>query len=287
IGDLPFYINHDSADVWANPHFFSLLQDGAIYKMAGVPPDYFSADGQLWGMPVYNWEALQKDGFKWWLNRIAKNLEWFNLLRLDHFRAFYNFWEVDASESTAVNGKWNFAPGAELLQLLSKSFPEMPFIAEDLGDVQQEVFKLRDEFSLPGMKVLQFAFGADMPVSPHILHHHSPNFIVYTGTHDNNTTRGWYNQDLSSAGKTRLNRYFSQVVSEEQIAALLIKAAYASVAKIAIIPIQDLLNLGGDCRTNIPGTAKDNWSFKILFDSCNSELASQLRHSVTLYNRNA
>ncbi|HTN19444.1 MAG TPA: malto-oligosyltrehalose synthase [Pelobium sp.] len=285
IGDLPFYVNHDSSDVWANPTLFSLNEDGSIDKTAGVPPDYFSAYGQLWNMPVYNWEAMAKDEYKWWINRIGKNLSWFNLLRLDHFRAFYNYWQVNGTESTAVNGEWRMAPGLDFLNEVKAKFPEMPFIAEDLGDVSSEIFDLRDEFDLAGMKVLQFAFGEDMPVSAYIPHQHSANFIVYTGTHDNNTIKGWFKNDLTESGKKRLSAYLNKNVDEHNVADSLIKMAYASVAKTAIIPIQDILNLDEDSRMNIPGKASDNWSFRILPDQCNSNCAQQLRLITEVYGR--
>lgn len=285
IGDLPFYVNHDSSDVWANPKLFSLRPDGSIDKMAGVPPDYFSAEGQLWGMPVYNWSVMEDCGYHWWLNRIRKNLSWFNLLRLDHFRAFYNYWEVEATEKTAVNGEWHLGPAAKLLNKIKAEFPEMPFIAEDLGAVTEEVFDLRDDFGLAGMKVLQFAFNEEMPFSAHIPHQHATNFIVYTATHDNNTTKGWFKNGLQEKDKERLNEYLGQTVDENTVSQKLIKTAYASVAKTAIIPIQDILNLDEHSRTNIPGTATNNWGFRILQDRLSNDLATHLNFLISIYGR--
>ncbi len=263
IGDLPFYVNHNSSDVWAHQHIFKLDADGAIAGIAGVPPDYFSADGQLWGMPVYKWPVLKKQYYAWWMLRLSQNMRWFNLLRLDHFRAFYDYWEVPGGERTAVNGCWCSGPGADFFKAVEAEFPHLPFIAEDLGQVSPEIFHLRDEFKLPGMKVLQFAFGADMAGSTHIPHQYERNFVVYTGTHDNNTTKGWFKNDLDEKGKEHLSAYFNRELKEEEVAGALIRAAYASVAKIVIIPIQDILNLDQEHRSNTPGTTAGNWVFRL------------------------
>jgi 4-alpha-glucanotransferase len=192
LGDLPFYMSYDSADVWAHPEIFKLTKEGAIAGVAGVPPDYFNEDGQLWGMPVYRWDVMEEQEFSWWVSRIRKNLEIADVLRLDHFRAFSTFWEVPANSKTAKKGKWKRAPGKKLFKKLQQEFESLPFVAEDLGDISEDVYQLRDFFKLHGMKVLQFAFGKTMPESDHIPHNFSSRFFAYTGTHDNNTTLGWF-----------------------------------------------------------------------------------------------
>ncbi|CAA9485755.1 MAG: GH77 [uncultured Segetibacter sp.] len=194
-GDLPFYISYDSVDVWSHPHLFSLDKEGNMIGMAGVPPDAFSDDGQLWGMPVFLWDVLKKHHYDWWIERFKKNMELFDLLRLDHFRAFADYWEVPAKEKTARNGKWKPGPGADFFKAVKKALGDLPFIAEDLGEINDPVYELRDEFSFPGMKVLMFAFGDEMPKNPYVPHNYSENFVAYTGTHDNNTIRGWYRQE--------------------------------------------------------------------------------------------
>ncbi|MCD0489742.1 malto-oligosyltrehalose synthase [Pedobacter sp. MC2016-14] len=260
-GDLPFYVGHDSADVWANPNLFKLDGDGQAAGIAGVPPDYFNAEGQLWGMPVYNWEALKSTGYKWWLERIAMNLKLYDLLRLDHFRAFVDYWEVAATELTAKNGSWKAGPGTEFFRLLKTRFPQLPFVAEDLGEINTDVYLLRDEFALPGMKVLQFAFGEDIASSVHIPYHYeSVNFVAYTGTHDNNTTVGWYKNDLDKDGRQRLKLYAGKV-NRYNVHEVLIKTAMASCARLVMIPIQDLLGLSEQSRMNIPASNAGNWSW--------------------------
>src|SRR4029078_958503 len=192
IGDMPFYVSYDSSDVWANKEIFALDENGNRTGIAGVPPDAFSADGQLWGMPVFKWDVLKERNYDWWIERLKKNIELFDIVRLDHFRAFDEYWEVRPDAATAKHGQWKPCPGKDFFETVQKELGQLPFIAEDLGEITPSVYQLRDAFGLPGMKVLQFAFGDDMPRSPHINHHHDQNFIVYTGTHDNNTTAGWY-----------------------------------------------------------------------------------------------
>lgn len=261
-GDLPFYVSYDSADVWANPQLFSLDEQGQMLQVAGVPPDYFNANGQLWGMPVFCWDELKRTEYKWWINRIKKNLQYFDLLRLDHFRAFSSYWAVPANETTAINGVWEQAPGKDFLQSLKNELSTLPFVAEDLGDINDAVYALRDEFNLPGMKVLQFAFGDDLANSPHIPHNYSENFIIYTGTHDNNTTRGWYDDETNKIVRKQINNYTGKTDSRK-IAKVFIKTALASVAKMAIIPMQDWLNLGKDARMNTPASIENNWQWKL------------------------
>jgi malto-oligosyltrehalose synthase/4-alpha-glucanotransferase len=284
IGDLPIYVSYDSADVWSNREIFSIDEHGNAIGVAGVPPDAFSSDGQLWGMPVFNWDVLKERNYDWWLTRIKRNRELFDIIRIDHFRAFAAYWDVPAAESTARNGEWKQGPGSDFFAVVKNTFGELPFIAEDLGDVDDTVFNLRDEFSLPGMKVLQFAFGNDMPQSVHIPHNHSKNFIVYTGTHDNNTTRGWY-KDADAHTKQMLDQYAGKQVSEEEAHWVLARMAYASVAGTVILPMQDILNLDESARMNIPASADNNWAWRLIPGQLNKEAEEKLNHLVQMYNR--
>ncbi|GAB3699698.1 hypothetical protein GCM10027592_26020 [Spirosoma flavus] len=284
-GDLPFYVSYDSVDVWANPELFSIDKDGQLTSVAGVPPDYFNADGQLWGMPVYRWDVLKKQNYSWWVERLRKNIERYDLLRLDHFRAFADFWEVPADQSTAVNGSWQPGPGADLFTVLKKELGELPFVAEDLGKIDHAVYELRDEFELPGMAVLQFAYGKDMPQSVNNLHNHKPNVIAYTGTHDNNTARGWYRQDEKHKQSRQLERYVGFSVTEENIHLILIRMAYASVAQTTILPIQDVLNLDETARLNNPAQSGTNWTWRLQPDQLTPAIEEQLREWTEVYNR--
>lgn len=285
IGDLPFYVNYNSADVWANPEVFSVDQDGKMIGVAGVPPDYFSEDGQLWGMPVFRWDKLKSQNYKWWIQRIKKNLELYDLVRLDHFRAFADFWEVPANESTAKNGKWQVGPGLDFFDKLKAELKDLPFIAEDLGEITEEVYALRDEFDLPGMKVLQFAFGNDVADSPHIPHHHHNHYFAYSGTHDNNTTKGWYRLDADINIKSNLDVYTGQEVTEHNIHEVINRFAYASVAKTAIVPMQDLLGLDETARMNTPGSVDDNWQWQMLPDAITSELKEKMKKQMEVFGR--
>jgi len=285
LGDIPIYVGHDAADVWANSDLFSLTEKGEIACMAGVPPDYFNADGQKWGMPVFRWENHLKENFNWWLTRIKQNLALYDLVRLDHFRAFIAYWQIPVTAETAAEGKWVDAAGAALFKHLQHAFPAMPFVAEDLGDIDAAVYALRDEYQLAGMKVLQFAFGDDMAQSLHIPHHYENNFVVYTGTHDNNTTVGWFKEDLNGASRRRLQFYLSSTVYAKNVADLLIKAAYASVADTAIIPMQDVLSLGKKHRMNTPSSTRGNWSWRMLPAAFNKQTQARLKMYAKGYDR--
>lgn len=263
-GDLPFYVGHDSADVWANTALFNLKPDGEINGVAGVPPDYFNEDGQLWGMPVYEWGKLKKTGYKWWLARIHKNMELYDLLRLDHFRAFSAYWEVEAGAANAVKGSWKSGPGADFFTVLKKEFPELPFIAEDLGEITEDVYTLRDEFKLMGMKVLQFAFGEDMDVSEHIPYRfQSADFVVYTGTHDNDTTVGWYRQEAGKTERRNLNRYAGKSINKANVHQFLTQSGYSSIARLVILPMQDILGMDTKARMNKPASIERNWEWRL------------------------
>ncbi|KGE13051.1 malto-oligosyltrehalose synthase [Sphingobacterium deserti] len=285
LGDIPIYVGHDSADVWANRHLFALDNNGQIKEMAGVPPDYFNADGQQWGMPVFRWANHKKEGFQWWVARVKQNLALFDQVRLDHFRAFAAYWSIPASAETAAEGEWKTGPGRDLFNRLKSAFGEMPFIAEDLGDIDDEVYALRDKYGLAGMKVLQFAFGDDLPQSPHIPHHYRKNFVVYTGTHDNNTTVGWFKADIDQNSRSRLQAYLSSTVYAKNVADLLTKVAYGSVANTVIIPMQDVLSLGKKHRMNTPSSTVSNWSWRMLPNAFKQPKIQQLKLYATLYDR--
>ncbi|MFD1256029.1 malto-oligosyltrehalose synthase [Mucilaginibacter terrae] len=284
-GDLPFYVSHDSVDVWANPDSFYLDNEGQMTGIAGVPPDYFNADGQLWGMPVYRWEVMKARGYDWWIGRLRKNMQLFDLLRLDHFRAFSAYWEVPAGDDTAKNGRWKPGPGSDFFRAIKIALGHLPFIAEDLGDINAPVFELRDEFEFPGMKVLQFAFGDELPDSLYIPHNYQENYLVYTGTHDNNTTVGWFNQDTSKQVRKQIEQYTGQSVKTKNIHDVLSRVAYASTAKIAILPMQDVLGLDETARMNNPASAKNNWDWRLAKQYLTADIEEKLLEWVKLYNR--
>jgi 4-alpha-glucanotransferase len=284
-GDLPFYVSYDSADVWSHPDIFSLDKKGRMLGVAGVPPDYFNSDGQLWGMPTFQWNELKNRGYDWWINRIKKNLEMYDLLRLDHFRAFANYWEVPSTHTTAVRGRWKNGPGGNFFKALQRTFKQLPFVAEDLGDIDQSVHDLRDQFDLPGMKILQFAFNNTMPESSYIPHNFTTEFLVYTGTHDNNTTRGWYRQNTSPIERKNISAYAGKVVTEKNVHEFLMRLAYGSVANTAIIPMQDILGLDERSRMNTPASTKNNWLWRIQTGALTNDLARHLKGLTTLYNR--
>ncbi|MBC7450613.1 MAG: 4-alpha-glucanotransferase, partial [Cytophagales bacterium] len=273
IGDMPFYVGYDSSDVWQYPEYFKLDKDKKPLKVAGVPPDYFSETGQLWGMPVFNWKNLKKDDYSWWLKRVHHNIDMFGVVRLDHFRAFAACWEVDASEHTAMNGSWVKSPGMDFFKHLKKKYEHLPLIAEDLGEIDQPVRDLMDKFNLPGMKVLQFGFGKDMPVSIHIPHHHIHNSIAYTGTHDNNTLLGWFEHDLKEGEKGRIAEYFGREEDAAFISDDFIRITLQSVAQLAIFPLQDLMGLGEEAIMNRPSTMHGNWAWRFTDEMLTPDLS--------------
>jgi 4-alpha-glucanotransferase len=284
VGDVPFYVSYDSSDVWANQEIFSLYPNGKLKGVAGVPPDYFNNNGQLWGMPVFNWSALKKKKYDWWISRIKKNLQMYDLVRLDHFRAFSAYWEVPAKAKTARRGKWKPGPGADFFQAVKRKFARMPFIAEDLGDIDNKVLALRDKFLLPGMKVLQFGFGGNMATSEYIPHNHGENFVVYTGTHDNNTTKGWFRLDAGTTERSNLAAYLGKKVNAKNVDTEMIRLAYSSVSKVAIIPMQDLLGLDERARMNRPASVDGNWRWRMERVDL-TRVGKSLIHLTTLYNR--
>lgn len=284
-GDLPFYVNYDSADVWSHPDLFAIDKKGKIKAIAGVPPDYFNANGQLWGMPVFNWEKLEETGYEWWIARIKKNMELFDTLRLDHFRAFFDYWEVPGKAETAKEGVWKEGPGSGIFEAFKQVLGDLPFIAEDLGDISDGVYRLRDEQGMPGMKVLQFAFGDDLPKSPHAPHNYTPHYIAYTGTHDNNTTVGWYRKDINEESRQRINEYTGSKTSEKNIHQVMSRLAYASVADMVILPMQDVLGLNEKSRMNQPATTGINWQWRLLKKQLDQKHAEWLKGLVLLYGR--
>ncbi len=281
LGDLPIFVAEDSADVWANPELFYLDEQGRTTLVAGVPPDYFSTTGQRWGNPLYRWEEMEKDNFAWWQTRFHWNLELFDLLRVDHFRGFSTCWAIPATEATAENGSWMEAPGEQLFALLKRKLGDLPIVAEDLGEITPEVEQLRDQFNFPGMKILQFAFdsGADNPYLPA---NHLPNSVVYTGTHDNNTTLGWWDA-LDATAQQRVRDFLQNPC--ENMPWTLIETALASCANLAIIPLQDILSLPATARMNIPGTATGNWQWRFQAEDITAQISDQLKELTQLYGR--
>jgi 4-alpha-glucanotransferase len=280
-GDMPIYVAADSADIWAGRELFSTDAEGKLDFVAGVPPDYFSANGQRWGNPLYRWDRIQADDFRWWLDRFRTQLLLFDIIRLDHFRGFEKYWEVPSSEATAINGRWVEAPGDALFGRMRETFGDLPLVAEDLGTITTEVDALRRRFDLPGMKILQFAFD-DGPDNPYLPHNHVPQSVVYTGTHDNNTTLGWY-QERDEHARHKVNEYLGN--PSEDMPWPLIRMALASVARLAILPMQDILALGNGHRMNLPGTTENNWNWKFDWSQVASDLAARLQRMIHLYGR--
>lgn len=272
-GDMPIYVHLESADVWANQSQFNLDATGHPLTVTGVPPDYFSAEGQLWGNPQYNWAEMQDSGFAWWSQRFNSAALHFDIVRIDHFRALDAYWEIPASATSAREGKWVAAPGRALLSLVREHHPDLCLVAENLGTISAEVEALRRDFGLPGMLILQFAFDGN-PDNPYLLHRHSPGDIVYTGTHDNDTTLGWF-ESLDAATQERVYQYFNR--PDESMPWLLIRQAMLSAANTAIIPWQDYLGLDGRHRMNTPGTLVGNWQWRFKWDQVPQDIAARIR----------
>lgn len=281
-GDMPIFVAHDSAEVWARPEMFLLDETGHPTEVAGVPPDYFSETGQRWGNPLYNWEHIQEDGFSFWIDRMKTKLQLFDLIRIDHFRGFEAYWAIPAEEEYAINGQWVKAPGDELFDVLHEIYDPLPLVAEDLGIITSEVTALREKFGLPGMKILQFAFSGDAD-NPYLPAMHEENSIVYTGTHDNDTTVGWFNE-LDDRGRKLVDEIIGPMDGEMPWP--LIQTALASNSKIAIIPMQDLLALDSKDRMNVPGTTEGNWRWRFQWTQVEPELAQNLKTLITQHHRN-
>ncbi|MEG4288433.1 4-alpha-glucanotransferase [Microcoleus sp. C2C3] len=275
IGDIPIYVAHDSADVWSHREIFCLDEaSGEPALMAGVPPDYFSSTGQLWGNPVYNWEKLQASNFEWWVERFEAIFAYVDVTRIDHFRGFDAYWAVERGQETAMYGEWIKAPGTALLDLINQKFGDLPIIAEDLGVITPEVVALRDRYEFPGMKILQFAFGAG-PGDPFLPFNYDRNCVVYTGTHDNDTTVGWFNQ-LSNYERDEVLRYLG-CIDPQGIHWSLIRMGWMSIANMAIVPFQDLLGLDTDARMNFPGKPEGNWGWRYRPEALNREVGDRLK----------
>lgn len=277
MGDMAIFVSYDSSDVWANRDLFELDEQGLPTAVSGVPPDYFSATGQRWGNPLYRWRYLEQHGFDWWVQRVKRQLELYDLLRLDHFRGFEAYWRIPANEETALNGEWVEAPGHSLFDRLKAALGgSLPLIAEDLGVITDKVEKLRTDFEMPGMRVLQFGF-AGRGAHLHLPHKYVPNMVVYTGTHDNNTTLGWW-REAGDLDRSSLLTYLGPLAHENDVVWAMIRAAERSVAAICLIPIQDLLHLGSEGRMNTPSVPQDNWTWRMRLDALHPDIALQLRH---------
>jgi 4-alpha-glucanotransferase len=285
VGDLPIYVTHDSADVWAHPELFKLDGDGRPYLVAGVPPDYFSATGQRWGNPVYDWAANAAEGYAWWLSRLAHNLALCDVVRLDHFRGFSAYWEIPAEELTAVKGEWVEGPGEHFFRAVARRFPDLPFIAEDLGVITPEVTALRRAFGLPGMHVLMFGLGADAGESTNALHHHERVGVAYSGTHDNNTALGWFASETGGDDAARFAAYLGHPLTGDNAAAELVRLALLSPARTAILPMQDVLGLDGSARMNVPASENGNWGWRMGAGAATPEAAAALRRKAELFGR--
>jgi 4-alpha-glucanotransferase len=292
VGDIPIFVAHDSADVWTNPDQFKLNEDGSPIVVAGVPPDYFSATGQLWGNPLYNWDRMRADGFKWWIERVHATLQTVDVVRIDHFRGFAACWEIPAGDKTAERGSWVAAPGRELFTAIRKALGELPIIAEDLGVITPDVEALRDDFGFPGMRILQFAFSSDA-TNQDLPHNYHANVVVYTGTHDNDTTVGWFSS-VAGEGSTRTEEKVEDEralcknylnTDGKEIHWDFIRAVLQTVANTAVVPLQDLLGLGNEARMNLPNSTEGNWSWRFNAEALTDELAHLLRGLTELYGR--
>lgn len=285
IGDIPIYVAHDSVDVWSHPDIFCLDQKSSnAAGMAGVPPDYFSATGQLWGNPVYLWKKLKERKFDWWIKRLEALLEYVDIIRIDHFRGFESFWQVKMGENNAIKGKWVKVPGEDFFNVVNEKLGKLPIVAEDLGVITPEVEALRDKFEFPGMKVLHFAFGSGSGNGYLPFNYYSRNCIVYTGTHDNDTTVGWF-EKLSDNERAGLLAYLGTDPSPDGIHWDLIRLALSSVANQAIIPLQDVLGLGSEARMNVPGKAEGNWGWRYRHNALTDEVKMLLKKMTNTYGR--
>ncbi|XP_022154165.1 4-alpha-glucanotransferase, chloroplastic/amyloplastic isoform X2 [Momordica charantia] len=285
MGDMPIYVGYQSADVWANKKQFLLNKKGFPVLVSGVPPDAFSETGQLWGSPLYDWKAMEKDGFSWWIRRIKRAQNLYDEFRIDHFRGFAGYWAVPSEAKIAMNGRWKAGPGKSLFDSISRAVGKINIIAEDLGVITEDVVRLRKSIGAPGMAVLQFGFGSDS-TNPHLPHNQEPNQVVYTGTHDNDTIRGWWD-NLNEGEKSNVLKYLS-ITEEDDIPWALVRTGLSSVAQTAIIPLQDVLGLGSSARMNIPATQFGNWRWRIpnslSFESLETE-ATKLKDLLSLYGR--
>lgn len=285
IGDLPIYVNYDSADVWSNPDIFKLDEKKRPTAVGGVPPDYFSETGQLWGNPVYRWDVLKEGGYDWWLQRIERKLKLYDFMRIDHFRGLVGYWEVPAGEKTAVKGKWVKGPGGDLFKKIVERFRNLPVIAEDLGTITPDVWETMDRFGIPGMRVLFFAFGPDFPKGRYLPHNYVRNCVVYTTTHDTNTLRGWFENEASPEVKDNIFKYIGRQIPVQEIHLALMEVAMMSVADVAVIPMQDLLGLGEEARMNRPAESEGNWLWRLLPEQLTPPVAELLKKMTETHER--
>ncbi len=283
IGDIPIFVAADSADAWSHPELFYFDAAGQPKVVAGVPPDYFSATGQLWGNPLYNWRAHRRSGYAWWIERFKATLNLVDIIRLDHFRGFAGYWEIPAGKPTAEVGRWVTGPGADFFTAIQQALHGLPLIAEDLGEITSDVIELRERFHLPGMKVFQFAFASDAD-DPFLPHNYPTNCVAYTGTHDNDTTIGWY-QTAPEVERDFCRRYLAR--SGQDVAWDMIRGVWSSVAAMTLAPMQDFLRLGGEARMNFPGRPSGNWTWRLSPNALSPELGNQIRELNHLYGRNA
>ncbi|PJF21915.1 MAG: 4-alpha-glucanotransferase [Phototrophicales bacterium] len=284
VGDIPIFVAHDSSDVWANRERFYLDEKGYPEVVAGVPPDYFSATGQRWGNPLYRWDVMRSTGYQWWISRFEGILELVDMVRIDHFRGFEAYWEIPAHEETAVNGRWVKGPGIEFFHAVREKLGDLPIIAEDLGEITKEVVELRDTLGLPGMKILQFAWSD--PNNPFLPHNYVKNCVAYSGTHDNNTTLGWWHEnEPGDHGKQMLAEYVGHEVTEPHWE--LIKLGMGSVAAVFIAPMQDILGYGADTRMNTPGVQGGNWAWRFVAEKFGDPAKDRLAHLTWFYRRRA
>ncbi len=283
-GDMPIYVTLDSADVWANPYLFELNERLEPISVAGVPPDYYSKTGQLWGNPLYRWDAMEADGFQWWMSRLRHLLTLYDKIRVDHFRGLIGYWSLPASALTAEKGCWRSVPHERFFERLSWEFPDRPFLAENLGVLTPEIEAARKGMGLPGMLVLHFAFG-DPAYNPYAPHNHTPDNVVYTGTHDNNTTLGWFEEEGTAGEIANLILYLGREITRDTICGDMIRMAMSSVAQTAVIPMQDHLEVGGKARTNTPATPTGNWAWRMAPTQISDDLAERIRAMTELYGR--
>jgi 4-alpha-glucanotransferase len=284
LGDVAIFVSYDSADVWTHPEIFELDAERRPLRVSGVPPDYFSKTGQRWGNPLYKWKLLEQRGFDWWVARTRRSLALYDMIRLDHFRGFEAYWSIPADQPTAVNGVWVKAPGHELFKRLREVFGPLPFVAEDLGLITPEVDELREHFRMPGMRVLQFGFS-DRGGHLHLPQSFVPNTVVYTGTHDNNTTLGWWREDAGERERKHLQTYLQPIHHEGEVVWAMIRAAARSVANICIIPMQDVLHLGSEARMNTPAANNGNWTWRYGFHALHQDFAAKLGELMEMTDR--
>jgi 4-alpha-glucanotransferase len=285
VGDVAIFVSYDSADVWTHPDIFQLREDLTPEVVSGVPPDAFSETGQRWGNPLYDWDKLKARGYDWWIDRLRWAVETCDIVRLDHFRGFEAYWEIPADEETAIDGKWVKGPNQDLFIALRNALGKLPFIAEDLGLITEEVIELRKKLDIPGMKVMQFGFN-DRGAHIYLPHMYEPNSVVYTGTHDNDTTLGWWKNSATEEEKISAATYLN-ITREEDIAWSFVRGALTSVANLAIVPVQDVLGLDSDARMNVPSMTLGNWSWRLRKDALSVELAEKLARLVELTDRDA